>query len=188
MTLFFKYQRRDGRLAEGDQILAIDGQVLEAAISHQAAISILQRARGVVDLVVARGPSPEVPHIPLINLPLQHPVQQHQHHQHHDDFSPGSDSSQQSAPVSSRSVTPPQSPARVKSPSTSVASNNNNQADVVEVVASAALAVNALGRSNSALSTGSAPKTGSDMVVRPFFLPSGRRVRPTPANKSSSGR
>ncbi|XP_046458555.1 multiple PDZ domain protein-like isoform X4 [Daphnia pulex] len=59
---------RDGRLAEGDQILAIDGQVLEAAISHQAAIGILQRARGVVDLVVARGVNPEVPHIPLISL------------------------------------------------------------------------------------------------------------------------
>lgn len=53
MALFVVH--RDGRLAEGDQILAIDGQVLEAAISHQAAIGILQRARGVVDLVVARG-------------------------------------------------------------------------------------------------------------------------------------
>ncbi|KAI9558121.1 hypothetical protein GHT06_014874 [Daphnia sinensis] len=62
---------RDGRLAEGDQILAIDGQVLEAAISHQAAIGILQRARGVVDLVVARGVNPEVPHIPLIALQQQ---------------------------------------------------------------------------------------------------------------------
>ncbi|XP_059351860.1 multiple PDZ domain protein-like isoform X2 [Daphnia carinata] len=67
---------RDGRLAEGDQILAIDGQVLEAAISHQAAIGILQRARGVVDLVVARGVNPEVPHIPLIALQQQQQQQQ----------------------------------------------------------------------------------------------------------------
>ena len=67
---------RDGRLAEGDQILAIDGQVLEAAISHQAAIGILQRARGVVDLVVARGVNPEVPHIPLISLQQQQQQQQ----------------------------------------------------------------------------------------------------------------
>ena len=69
---------RDGRLAEGDQILAIDGQVLEAAISHQAAIGILQRARGVVDLVVARGVNPEVPHIPLISLQQQQQQQQQQ--------------------------------------------------------------------------------------------------------------
>lgn len=69
---------RDGRLAEGDQILAIDGQVLEAAISHQAAIGILQRARGVVDLLVARGVNPEVPHIPLIGLQQQQPQQQQQ--------------------------------------------------------------------------------------------------------------
>ncbi|XP_046646627.1 multiple PDZ domain protein-like isoform X7 [Daphnia pulicaria] len=67
---------RDGRLAEGDQILAIDGQVLEAAISHQAAIGILQRARGVVDLVVARGVNPEVPHIPLISLQQSQQSQQ----------------------------------------------------------------------------------------------------------------
>ena len=47
---------QDGRLVEGDQILAIDGQVLDSAISHQQAIGILQQARGRVDLVVARGP------------------------------------------------------------------------------------------------------------------------------------
>ena len=63
---------RDGRLREGDQILAIDGQVLEAAISHQAAIGILQRARGIVDLVVARGLNPD---ISLINS-SQSPQQQ----------------------------------------------------------------------------------------------------------------
>ncbi|XP_055924762.1 inaD-like protein isoform X2 [Argiope bruennichi] len=46
---------RDGRLQEGDQILAIDGQPLDSNISHQQAISILQQARGLVELIVARG-------------------------------------------------------------------------------------------------------------------------------------
>ena len=45
---------RDGNLREGDQILAIDGQPLDSNISHQQAISILQKARGLVELVVAR--------------------------------------------------------------------------------------------------------------------------------------
>lgn len=44
----------DGRLVEGDQILAIDGQPLDSNISHEQAISILQKARGIVELVVAR--------------------------------------------------------------------------------------------------------------------------------------
>ncbi|XP_043273107.1 patj homolog isoform X2 [Venturia canescens] len=48
----------DGRLVEGDQILAIDGQPLDSNISHEQAISILQKARGLVELVVARS-SPE---------------------------------------------------------------------------------------------------------------------------------
>ena len=45
----------DGQMREGDQILAIDGQVLDCNISHQQAIAILQQARGKVELVVARG-------------------------------------------------------------------------------------------------------------------------------------
>eukprot|EP00092_Neocalanus_flemingeri_P029346 GFUD01031858.1.p1 GENE.GFUD01031858.1~~GFUD01031858.1.p1 ORF type:complete len:2139 (-),score=780.47 GFUD01031858.1:627-7043(-) len=45
----------DGQMREGDQILAIDGQVLDCNISHQQAITILQQAKGSVDLVVARG-------------------------------------------------------------------------------------------------------------------------------------
>lgn len=45
---------QDGQLLEGDQILAIDGQSLDSHISHQQAISILQRAKGTVHLVVAR--------------------------------------------------------------------------------------------------------------------------------------
>jgi len=46
---------QDGQLQDGDQILAIDGHILDANISHQQAISILQEAEGHVDLVVARG-------------------------------------------------------------------------------------------------------------------------------------
>ena len=45
---------KDGQLQEGDRILAIDGQPLDSQISHQQAINILQRARGNVDLAVAR--------------------------------------------------------------------------------------------------------------------------------------
>ena len=45
---------KDGQLLEGDQILAIDGQPLDSHIRHQEAINILQRARGTVDLIVAR--------------------------------------------------------------------------------------------------------------------------------------
>ncbi|CAL4088267.1 unnamed protein product, partial [Meganyctiphanes norvegica] len=48
---------KDGRLQEGDQILAIDGQVLDSYISHQQAIGILQQATRHVDLVVARAPA-----------------------------------------------------------------------------------------------------------------------------------
>ncbi|KYN37040.1 Patj like protein [Trachymyrmex septentrionalis] len=47
-------QHSDGRLLEGDQILAIDGQPLDSNVSHEQAISILQKARGLVELVVAR--------------------------------------------------------------------------------------------------------------------------------------
>ena len=51
---------KDGQLREADQILAIDGQALDSNISHQQAINILQRARGNVDLAVARNPENEV--------------------------------------------------------------------------------------------------------------------------------
>nr|XP_006822176.1 PREDICTED: multiple PDZ domain protein-like [Saccoglossus kowalevskii] len=50
----------DGRLQESDQILAIDGQPLDASISHQQAIGILQQAQGLVELVVARGGIPNI--------------------------------------------------------------------------------------------------------------------------------
>ncbi|XP_078318993.1 multiple PDZ domain protein-like isoform X4 [Crassostrea virginica] len=61
---------RDGRLREQDQILAIDGQPLD--ISHQEAIRILQSARGLVVLIIARGflsPQFELPQ------PVNEPVQ-----------------------------------------------------------------------------------------------------------------
>lgn len=41
-------------LTDGDKILAIDGNLLDSNISHQQALSILQKARGLVELVVAR--------------------------------------------------------------------------------------------------------------------------------------
>ncbi|GIY16002.1 multiple PDZ domain protein, partial [Caerostris darwini] len=53
--LYTTVSKKDGRLQEGDQILAIDGQPLDSNISHQQAISILQQARGLVELIVARG-------------------------------------------------------------------------------------------------------------------------------------
>ncbi|XP_054277466.1 patj homolog [Macrosteles quadrilineatus] len=50
---------RDGRLHEGDQILAIDGQPLDSNITHYQAINILQKARGLVELVIAHYDCPE---------------------------------------------------------------------------------------------------------------------------------
>ncbi|XP_028609455.1 multiple PDZ domain protein isoform X1 [Grammomys surdaster] len=51
---------RDGRLKETDQILAINGQALDQTITHQQAISILQKAKDTVQLVIARGSLPQV--------------------------------------------------------------------------------------------------------------------------------
>ncbi|XP_025768614.1 multiple PDZ domain protein isoform X4 [Puma concolor] len=50
---------RDGRLKETDQILAINGQALDQTITHQQAISILQKAKDNVQLVIARGSLPQ---------------------------------------------------------------------------------------------------------------------------------
>ncbi|GFS39236.1 multiple PDZ domain protein [Trichonephila inaurata madagascariensis] len=62
---------RDGRLQEGDQILAIDGQPLDSNISHQQAISILQQARGLVELIVARGGIATTEQSPLTAVSLE---------------------------------------------------------------------------------------------------------------------
>ncbi|XP_058528339.1 multiple PDZ domain protein isoform X3 [Ochotona princeps] len=51
---------RDGRLKETDQILAINGQALDETITHQQAISILQKAKDTVQLVIARGTLPQM--------------------------------------------------------------------------------------------------------------------------------
>jgi hypothetical protein len=56
---------QDGRLLEGDQILAIDGHPLDTSIAHQDAIRIIQRARGLVSFVVARG-LPKEPVLPAV--------------------------------------------------------------------------------------------------------------------------
>ncbi|KAG7461876.1 hypothetical protein MATL_G00195790 [Megalops atlanticus] len=50
----------DGKLKEADQILAINGQPLDQTVTHQQAISILQKAAEKVHLIVARGPIPQL--------------------------------------------------------------------------------------------------------------------------------
>ncbi|XP_016391188.1 multiple PDZ domain protein [Sinocyclocheilus rhinocerous] len=50
----------DGKLKEGDQILAINGQLLDQSVSHQQAIVLLQRVSDCVSLTVARGPVPQL--------------------------------------------------------------------------------------------------------------------------------
>uniref|UniRef100_A0A3Q3D745 PDZ domain-containing protein n=1 Tax=Hippocampus comes TaxID=109280 RepID=A0A3Q3D745_HIPCM len=50
----------DGKLKEADQILAINGQPLDQTVTHQQAIGILQRASERVQLIVARGPIPQL--------------------------------------------------------------------------------------------------------------------------------
>jgi len=46
---------RDGRLREGDHLLAVDGQLMHSSISHKQAINILQRTTGSIQLIVAHG-------------------------------------------------------------------------------------------------------------------------------------
>jgi len=171
--LFHVY--RDGRLAEGDQILAIDGQVLEAAISHQAAISILQRARGVVDLVVARGANPELPSIAASLSSGSSSSNHQQKQQQQQQLSPrqppapvqqlspslGSQSSRSSVGSGSVSASPRQPAiAATSSPSPLPATHHPVVAILSPDTASAA---ELLARSPSACSDSS--KTGADMVV-----------------------
>ncbi|BFY99407.1 hypothetical protein BsWGS_02447 [Bradybaena similaris] len=56
---------QDGRLLEGDQLLAINGQPLE--VSHHEAIRILQSIKGTAEIIVARGP----PIISRTELPVE---------------------------------------------------------------------------------------------------------------------
>ncbi|TRY90515.1 hypothetical protein DNTS_002647, partial [Danionella cerebrum] len=50
----------DGQLKEGDQILAINGQILDRSFTHTQAITLLQRSSERVSLTIARGPVPKV--------------------------------------------------------------------------------------------------------------------------------
>uniref|UniRef100_A0A8B9JBU5 Multiple PDZ domain crumbs cell polarity complex component n=1 Tax=Astyanax mexicanus TaxID=7994 RepID=A0A8B9JBU5_ASTMX len=50
----------DGKLKEGDQILVINGQPLDQNITHQQAVTLLQRASEHVQIIVARGPVPQL--------------------------------------------------------------------------------------------------------------------------------
>ena len=168
--IFFSFvsKCRDGRLREGDQILAIDGQVLEAAISHQAAIGILQRARGLVDLVVARGLNPladvPVPLIPAFNLPQVSSTPQAA-----TAAVLTTATSQQHSPDSSHSRHPSSSHSQSgsslsASPEPSIsAAVGGSSANFLATAATTTFTAAAVGRSPSALSDTS--KTGSDMVV-----------------------
>jgi hypothetical protein len=158
---------RDGRLREGDQILAIDGQVLEAAISHQAAIGILQRARGLVDLVVARGLNPladvPVPLIPAFNLPQVSSTPQAA-----TAAVLTTATSQQHSPDSSHSRHPSSSHSHSgsslsASPEPSISAVVGGSSANFLATTATTLTAAAVGRSPSALSDTS--KTGSDMVV-----------------------
>ncbi|XP_051992312.1 LOW QUALITY PROTEIN: multiple PDZ domain protein-like [Xyrauchen texanus] len=50
----------DGKLKEGDQILAINGQPLDQRVSHQQAIALLQQTSDHMEITVARGPVPQL--------------------------------------------------------------------------------------------------------------------------------
>ncbi|GFO19014.1 multiple pdz domain protein [Plakobranchus ocellatus] len=65
---------RDGRLQEGDQLLAINGQALE--VSHQEAIRILQSAHGTAEIVVARGSAEQQQQYPQQDLQEQQQLQE----------------------------------------------------------------------------------------------------------------
>lgn len=60
MTLHASFPYSDGKLKEADQILAINGQLLDQTVTHQQAIGILQSASERVQLTVARGPIPQL--------------------------------------------------------------------------------------------------------------------------------
>ena len=47
---------RDGRICEGDQLLAIDGKLI-SSVSHHQVLETLQNASGHIEFVVAHGPA-----------------------------------------------------------------------------------------------------------------------------------
>ena len=89
----FHYIFRDGRLREGDQIVALDEEIIHAGITHQQAIRFLQQAVGEVKIIVARSATPTAnspgsapstdlpPDQPISNS--QYPPLEEQHHHHH---------------------------------------------------------------------------------------------------------
>uniref|UniRef100_A0A672KAJ6 PDZ domain-containing protein n=1 Tax=Sinocyclocheilus grahami TaxID=75366 RepID=A0A672KAJ6_SINGR len=48
----------DGRLHEGDQILAVNGKPFESSVTHEQAVQVLLEAASVVTLIIAREPAP----------------------------------------------------------------------------------------------------------------------------------
>ncbi|XP_026127721.1 multiple PDZ domain protein-like [Carassius auratus] len=48
----------DGRLHEGDQILAVNGKLFESSVTQEQALQVLQDAPSVVTLIIAREPAP----------------------------------------------------------------------------------------------------------------------------------
>ncbi|XP_043099362.1 multiple PDZ domain protein isoform X2 [Puntigrus tetrazona] len=48
----------DGRLHEGDQILAVNGKLFESSVTQEQAVQVLQEAAPVVTVIIAREPTP----------------------------------------------------------------------------------------------------------------------------------
>ncbi|XP_058624335.1 multiple PDZ domain protein [Onychostoma macrolepis] len=48
----------DGRLHEGDQILAVNGKLFESSVTQEQAVQVLQERASVVTLIIAREPTP----------------------------------------------------------------------------------------------------------------------------------
>ncbi|KAM8930131.1 inaD-like protein [Pelodytes ibericus] len=59
---------RDGRIQEGDQLLAINHTALDMTVSYQKAITLLQQSSGSVDLVVAKQPLPRTVQTPFYQV------------------------------------------------------------------------------------------------------------------------
>ncbi|XP_056596327.1 LOW QUALITY PROTEIN: multiple PDZ domain protein [Triplophysa dalaica] len=61
----------DGRLCEDDQILAINGKLIDSSVTHEQAVKILQEASSTVTLTVARGPVAEAKPPQMSHTPRQ---------------------------------------------------------------------------------------------------------------------